>query len=175
MSHELKVTRKNVEVPSHQPEFQFLTAVIIKSYIFWHITPGNPMKVNWYFWRSCRLHLHCQRISHARNQREAGSKLCHMSHQTSVDFQRTTQHYNPEDRNLPTFACSLLRKSVEIWERNQGPIMTKYVKVVWSFVIEFSINFPWETNAVITRPWNMIWWVLCHKPHSGQKVTPWHG
>jgi hypothetical protein len=62
---------------------------------------------------TCRFHLQVRRISRARNQREIGWKaeLCSaysstlkikatFSSETSVYFQRTTQHYISEDRTL---------------------------------------------------------------------------
>jgi hypothetical protein len=54
--------------------FEVLTAVVIKSFIFWDITPCSPLKVSRLFGRTYRLHLHGRRISQARIQREAGSK-----------------------------------------------------------------------------------------------------
>jgi hypothetical protein len=54
--------------------FEFLTAVGMKSSIFWDITPCNPMKVNRRFEGTCRLHLQDRRISQARKQHEA--RIC---------------------------------------------------------------------------------------------------
>jgi hypothetical protein len=51
--------------------FEFLTAVVMKSSIFWDITPCSPLKVNWRFGGTCRLHLQGRKISRARNQRES--------------------------------------------------------------------------------------------------------
>jgi hypothetical protein len=48
--------------------------VVVKSSIFWDITPCGLLKVNWHFTGPCGLHLHGRRISQARNQHEAGSK-----------------------------------------------------------------------------------------------------
>jgi hypothetical protein len=55
--------------------FEVLTAVIMKSSIFWDITPRGPMKVNRIFGGTCHLNLEDRRISQARNQRETDSKL----------------------------------------------------------------------------------------------------
>jgi hypothetical protein len=41
---------------------------VFNSYIFWDITPCNPLKVNWRFGGTCRLHLHGRNISQPRNQ-----------------------------------------------------------------------------------------------------------
>jgi hypothetical protein len=49
-------------------QFEVLTAVVMKSSIFWDITPCNPLKVT------------------------------RCSSETSVDSQRITWHYIPEDR-----------------------------------------------------------------------------
>jgi hypothetical protein len=51
-----------------------LTAVVMKSSVFWDTMPCSLLKVNWRFGRTCHLHPQGQRISQARNQHEAGSK-----------------------------------------------------------------------------------------------------
>jgi hypothetical protein len=56
--------------------FDVLTAVVIKSSVFWDITLCSPLKFNRRFGGTCRLHFHSRRISQARNQREAGGRLC---------------------------------------------------------------------------------------------------
>jgi hypothetical protein len=56
-------TRKNVFV-----RFEVLTAVVMKSTIFWDITPCSPLKVNRRFGGMYRLHLQGRRISRGRNQ-----------------------------------------------------------------------------------------------------------
>jgi hypothetical protein len=47
-----------------------------KSSIFWDIMLCSLLNINWCFGGTCRLHLQGQRISQARNQCEADSKLC---------------------------------------------------------------------------------------------------
>jgi hypothetical protein len=73
--------------------FEVLTAVAMKSSIFWDVTPCSPLKVNRRFGRTCRLYFNGRRIRPARNKREVKRK------ETSTDFQRTTR----PDRNLPTY------------------------------------------------------------------------
>jgi hypothetical protein len=51
--------------------FEVLTAVVMKSTIFWDITPCISMKVNRRFGGTYRLHLQGRRISKARNQSES--------------------------------------------------------------------------------------------------------
>jgi hypothetical protein len=51
--------------------FEVLTAVVMKSSIFWDITPCSPLKVNRSFGGTCRFHLQGRKISLARNQRES--------------------------------------------------------------------------------------------------------
>jgi hypothetical protein len=53
---------------------QVPTPVVMKSSFLWNITPCSPLQVNWCFGGIFRLHLQ-GRTSHARNQREASSKL----------------------------------------------------------------------------------------------------
>jgi hypothetical protein len=40
--------------------FEVLTAVVMKSSIFWDITPCSPLKVNQRFGGTYRLHLQCR-------------------------------------------------------------------------------------------------------------------
>jgi hypothetical protein len=74
-------------------EFEVLRAVVIKSTIFWDITPCSPLKVNRCFGGTYRLLLQSRRISRARNQRES-------RWQAMLDIQRTTGHYIPEYSTL---------------------------------------------------------------------------
>jgi hypothetical protein len=54
--------------------FEILAAVVIKSSIFWDITPCSLLKANRSFRGLCRHHIQSLRIGQARNQSEAGSK-----------------------------------------------------------------------------------------------------
>jgi hypothetical protein len=101
--------------------FEVLTAVVIKSTIFWDITLCIPLKVNRRFGATYRLHVQGQRISRAaRHQREsrwqaepclAFTSTLNMevicSSETSVDFQQTTRRYIPEVRTLQVSSCFL--------------------------------------------------------------------
>jgi hypothetical protein len=51
--------------------FEVLTAVFMKSTIFWDITPCSPLKDNGCFGGKYRLHLQGRKISTARNQRDS--------------------------------------------------------------------------------------------------------
>jgi hypothetical protein len=51
--------------------FQVLTAVVMKSSIFWDITPSSLLKVNRRFGGTCYLHFQVRRLSRARNQCES--------------------------------------------------------------------------------------------------------
>jgi hypothetical protein len=55
--------------------FEVLTAVVMKSSIFWDITPCSPLNVNNCFGGTCRLNLQGRRKSQVKYQREAGGKL----------------------------------------------------------------------------------------------------
>jgi hypothetical protein len=54
--------------------FEVLTAVIMKSAIFWDITPCSPLSVNRCFRGTSRLHLRGREISWARKSVKAGGK-----------------------------------------------------------------------------------------------------
>jgi hypothetical protein len=51
--------------------YEVLTAVLVKSSIFWIITPCNPLEIN-----RCFGEIYCVRLQ-SRNQLEARSKLLH--------------------------------------------------------------------------------------------------
>jgi hypothetical protein len=72
--------------------FEVLTTVVMKSTIFWDITPCSPLKVNRRFGGTYHLHLQGRRISRARNQRE--------NKWQAEDFQLTTRCCIPEDSTL---------------------------------------------------------------------------
>jgi hypothetical protein len=80
--------------------------------------PCSPLKVNRRLGESCRLHLQGRRIGQARNQLEVGSKQAYSStlkmestcySEASVDFQRTTRRYIPEDRTFHNHRCENLK------------------------------------------------------------------
>jgi hypothetical protein len=52
--------------------FEVLTAVVMKSSIFWDVTPCSLLKVNQRFGGRCRHHLQGRRKSRARNQLDSG-------------------------------------------------------------------------------------------------------
>jgi hypothetical protein len=60
--------------------FQVLTAVVMKSSIFWDITPYSPLKVNRRFGVTGCLHLQGRRINQAINQREADFSVYYLLH-----------------------------------------------------------------------------------------------
>jgi hypothetical protein len=84
---------------------------IQKSSFFSDITLCSSLEVDRRFGGTCRLHLQGRRISHARNQHEAGSKevLAYFStlkmevtcsSKTLVGFQESTRRYILHDRTL---------------------------------------------------------------------------
>jgi hypothetical protein len=58
----------------HEVGFEVLTAVVMKSSIFWDITPCSLLKVNRSFGGTYRLHLQGWKISRARTSVKAGGK-----------------------------------------------------------------------------------------------------
>jgi hypothetical protein len=80
--------------PTFKLGFEFLTAMLMKIYIFCNITPCRQLRVDRRFGGTCRLHLQNQRINQGRNQHEAGSK----QRSASVDF----------DFNSSVILCSVM-------------------------------------------------------------------
>jgi hypothetical protein len=108
--------------------FEVFTAVVMKSAIFWDITPGSPFKVKRYFGGIFLPHLQGRKRSRARYQlRTADSRfLCLplaftlvscsvyslklkmeliLSSKTSGGFQRTRWRYIPEASILHFWDC----------------------------------------------------------------------
>jgi hypothetical protein len=86
---------------------EVLTVMVMKISIFWDITPCSPLKVNRLFGGTGLLHLKGRRISQARNQHDAGSRLffdpedgSNMFIRNVSHFKRTTRCYMTEDRTL---------------------------------------------------------------------------
>jgi hypothetical protein len=50
-------------------------AMTMKSTIFWVIVPCS-LETAWHFRGTCRLHLHCRRVSQARNQQKQAASFC---------------------------------------------------------------------------------------------------
>jgi hypothetical protein len=86
--------------------FEILKAVVMKSSIFWDITPCSPLKTNRRFRGTCRLHLQ-GRISRARNQRALLATCFHAGFLSGLFF-------NPEDGG-------------DMFLRNVGWLSTEYM------------------------------------------------
>jgi hypothetical protein len=100
--------------------FEVLTAVVMKSTIFWDITLCSLLNVNRRFRGIYHLHFQGRRISQTRNQHEALLATCFTlvsclayswtlkmevicSSETSVDIQWTTWRYIPEGSTLQAY------------------------------------------------------------------------
>jgi hypothetical protein len=59
-------------------QFEALTAVVMKSSVFWDIMLCSPLKINRCFGGTLCFHTQGRRISHARNQHEEGSLLTYL-------------------------------------------------------------------------------------------------
>jgi hypothetical protein len=92
--------------------FEVLSAVVMMASVFWDTSTCIPLKVNHIFGGTCCFHLQGQRIRQARNEHESGTmQSCSacltysstlkmqaiVSSEMSVDFQRTTRRYIPEN------------------------------------------------------------------------------
>jgi hypothetical protein len=84
--------------------FEVLTAVVMKSIIFWNITPCSPLRVNRRFGGTYRLHLqaplatcfHAGFLAYFSTLKMEA--IC--SSEKSVGSQLTTRRYIPEDGTL---------------------------------------------------------------------------
>jgi hypothetical protein len=79
--------------------FEVLTAVVMKSTIFWDITPCSPLSVSRRFGGTLCFPAVFTRVScPAYFSNLKMGAIC--SSETSVDIQRTTRRYIPEDSTL---------------------------------------------------------------------------
>jgi hypothetical protein len=97
--------------------FEVLTAVVMKSAIFWDITPCTPLSVNRCF--EGTYHLHLQGWENWFSKKPAWKQVASCwtfftlkmeaicSSETSVDTQRTTRRYISEDGTLQVNFLSL--------------------------------------------------------------------
>jgi hypothetical protein len=61
-------------------EFETLSAVVMKSFIFWNVLPYSQLKIKRSFGETCRLHLQGRRICQSRNQGERVSIVLYLFH-----------------------------------------------------------------------------------------------
>jgi hypothetical protein len=74
--------------------FEVLKVVVMKSFIFWDITPCSLLKMNRYFRGTCPFYIQGHTMNPARNQCEEGSMLASKYHLTfnrllSITSQKT--------------------------------------------------------------------------------------
>jgi hypothetical protein len=89
--------------------FEVLTAVAMKSSVFWDITPGDPAKVN-----------RRRKVNQVRNQREAGSKRSDMllrnvgghSPDYSALYQRRRKSLDVDDTERECYGISGYRRDI---------------------------------------------------------------
>jgi hypothetical protein len=90
----------------------------LKRTIFWDITACSPVRFNRRFGGTYRLHLQGWKISLARNRSEDEWQASYSStlkmeaicsSETSLDTQRTTRRYIPEDGTLHNHRCENLK------------------------------------------------------------------
>jgi hypothetical protein len=83
--------------------FDVRPPVVMKSCVFWDITPCSPLKVNRRFVGACRAtYFHAGFLLSLFFDPGDGGDMC----LRNVGWQRTTRRYIPEDRTLETNARS---------------------------------------------------------------------
>jgi hypothetical protein len=149
--------------------------MVMKSSVFWDITPCSPLKINRLLGGTRSLHLQSWRISQVRNQREAGSKQkswkkmeAKRSSETSVDFQHTTWHYVPEDRSLHwliivQWRCTWVCKELACNRPD-----------VWKSVCLSTDSCSWLTNIRFESCCHSVNFPLDFQFNMYDKETVWH-
>jgi hypothetical protein len=158
----------------------------MKSTILWDIMSCSPLNVNWLFRRTYRLHLQGRRISRAwlaicfhvscsaYSSTLKIESIC--SSESTVDIQRTTQHYIPEDRTLHShhcgknfrfsrqhvFALEIFHWSLPRWHsRFMGERFLDTYAVTWSQIQLASAVMTPAQGAVlpVAAERTVTWWV----------------
>jgi hypothetical protein len=83
--------------------FAVFTAVVMKSIIFWDMTPCSPLGFDRGFVETYCLHLQGQRNRFSKPASKEVEAIC--SSETSVETQRTTRPHIPEDDTLIYINC----------------------------------------------------------------------
>jgi hypothetical protein len=105
--------------------FEVFTAVVMKSIIFWDMTPCSPLSFNQRSGGTYRLYLQRRKNRFSNVGFEVFTAVVMkssaepiylalkmeaiFSSETSVDTQRTTRRYIPEDNTLHNYRCENLR------------------------------------------------------------------
>jgi hypothetical protein len=116
-------------------EAYFCRLLLLKSYVFWDVTPCIPLKINWSFGGTWYLHLQDRRISQARNQREAGNKQ-------SSDL----LFFNPEDggylflRNVGWLSTDYTALYPRRWNPSLPPLWKPQI-ILFKFRYWYLVNF----------------------------------
>jgi hypothetical protein len=113
--------------------FEVFTVVVLKSIIFWDMTPCSPLSFNRCFGGTYRLHLQGRRNRFpllARWFAEPISLTLKMeaisSSDTSVETQRTTRRHIPEDDTLCLYAVAISSVYATFqWKSVRGLTMTR--------------------------------------------------
>jgi hypothetical protein len=107
----------------------------MNSCIFWNITPCSSLEVNRCFGGTCGLYLLDRKVTQARNGHKHKSSR---GSETSIDFQRTTRRYIPEDRSLNTFQFINLKMLQSYYMGFE--VFTAVEKRLWSSGLEISLT-----------------------------------
>jgi hypothetical protein len=121
------------------------------------------MKINRRFWGTCHIHFQSRRISQDRNQHEEGSKQRNplaeslglwrkiKGSETSVDLQRNTRRYVPEDKTLHSHGC----KNPKSCEETQGSKLRSLVNTVKTPLSSIKArNFSASCSNLKTCKWS---------------------
>jgi hypothetical protein len=116
--------------------FEVLTVVVVKSSIFWYITPCSQFKVNRCFWGICRLHLQSRRISQVWNQHDTAcraSRWLTLNRLQGVIYQKRTLQDILYNLDLNDFQEALLVLQ---------NISFLYDRMATNMILERSLKYP---------------------------------
>jgi hypothetical protein len=81
---------------------EVLTTVIVKSSVFWDITPCSPSKVNRSFGGTCRLHLQGRKINQRESRWQAWNIFLRNVVESQPKFRRDMSPPSPGPRSIPS-------------------------------------------------------------------------
>jgi hypothetical protein len=144
---------------------------MMKIPIFWDITPCSPLKVNRRFWGTCRLHLQgrgralfdaCFMLASCLGY-SSTLKMEICSSETSVDFQRNTLCYIPEDILRHNYRHENLKFCIYIYIYIY--IYTHRIFSIFLLCSNLSLLWTWSFSCIVILSFifsylNLYIWVL---------------
>jgi hypothetical protein len=120
----------NIQTNKEHVGFEVLTAVVIKSSVFWDMTQCSPLKVDRRFRGTCPLHRQCWRVS----QREISVKQATIFASLTLQPWRWRWQFTPKRRLTFNGLHGVISQKVELFKQRTRHIL-KTITLYW--VVKF--------------------------------------